>query len=230
MSRKSPKKTPVAPKKTPPPNRPDDVAEIESEANVAFNRALAKRLAPHPKYPTQNAQSETPEQQEARERRLAYHYAASQRMLHPAALFNYVQEALTLWHRGGLREANLARLRDEVLLCARRLPFGPQHPHSNPRKSGDPADDLLELQNWLRGVPTKRAVRPISEERSAPMTLKEIAERYLGRTDVRPEKIKPILEKDHDLKRVAEGRNLWTVRIDTMDKATRDRMTRPDKK
>jgi hypothetical protein len=73
-----------------------------------------------------------------------------------------------------------------------------------------------------------KPVLPQSDEpRSDPMTLEELCRRYMNKKNVRAEKIKPILER-LGLRRVHPRKNLWTVRLDLLEKAPRERMTQKD--
>ncbi|MBN1556187.1 MAG: hypothetical protein JXA11_15710 [Phycisphaerae bacterium] len=65
---------------------------------------------------------------------------------------------------------------------------------------------------------------PLVEVRTAPMSLTELCRRYMNRT-VRADKIKPILEQ-HQLRREHPKKNLWTICVDRLDKAMRERMMR----
>lgn len=56
-------------------------------------------------------------------------------------------------------------------------------------------------------------------ERSRPMTLTELARRY--GPGLSPRKFKEIANRYFDLERVC--RSLWTVRLDLMDRLTRER-------
>lgn len=71
----------------------------------------------------------------------------------------------------------------------------------------------------------KLSLPPSAEVRSNPMTLAQLCRRYMNKENVRADKIKPILEQ-YDLHREHPNKNLWTVRLDGLEKATRERLTR----
>jgi hypothetical protein len=63
--------------------------------------------------------------------------------------------------------------------------------------------------------------------RSAPMPLTEIVRRYRNYEGARAKDYKDELERNHGLKR--HSTKLWSVRLDTLDAATRQRMADPKK-
>ncbi len=67
---------------------------------------------------------------------------------------------------------------------------------------------------------------PSAEERCVPMSLAEIARRYMDDQDARSDKVKPLLE-ERGLRREVKGKNKWTIRLDGLDAKTRKRLTRP---
>jgi hypothetical protein len=61
------------------------------------------------------------------------------------------------------------------------------------------------------------------EIRSDAMSLERLCRLFMNRKNVRADKIKPILEQ-YDLHRVHPKKNLWTIRLEGLDKATRERL------
>jgi hypothetical protein len=98
---------------------------------------------------------------------------------------------------------------------------------ATPATAQDKAALLAETQATRQDSPGQSSSpgELANECRCVPMSLAELCRRFMDDQDTRSDKVKALLIT-HGLRRQAKGKNKWSVRVEGMDPATRERMMR----